>query len=143
MGPHASDRPVSACDHSPGPWRGDRTDGSIKYRILAADGHTVLLIDEKNGTHGFLCDPDVACPLPWGRHDADKLLVLAAPNLLLTLKRAVELLDCWNTRAVTRDFGCNEGHRCPACLVAEGAERVFAQVEGRAPSVERATSEDK
>lgn len=66
---------------TPGPWRGDRYDGTVKYRILAGSEDepiTVLLVDHKNGTYGFGCydgGPNAEHP------DADEALVLAAPTI--------------------------------------------------------------
>jgi hypothetical protein len=45
---------------TPGPWHGDRYDGSIKYEMRGADDALVLAVDHKNGTFGFLGDKETA-----------------------------------------------------------------------------------
>lgn len=45
---------------TPGPWRGDRHDGSIKYAMYGADDTAVLTVDHKDATSGFLGDRCVA-----------------------------------------------------------------------------------
>jgi hypothetical protein len=39
---------------TPGPWVGDRHDGTVKYEMRSAGGTLVLRVDHKNATSGFL-----------------------------------------------------------------------------------------
>ena len=43
-----------------GPWVGDRSDGSLKYHLLGANGEYILQVDHKNYTSGFLFDNGAA-----------------------------------------------------------------------------------
>ena len=51
-----------------GPWVGDRSDGSLKYHLLGANGEYILQVDHKNYTSGFLFD----------NGDADEAFVIAS-----------------------------------------------------------------
>ena len=51
-----------------GPWVGDRSDGSLKYHLLGANGEYILQVDNKNDTSGFLFD----------NGDADEAFVIAS-----------------------------------------------------------------
>jgi len=51
-----------------GPWVGDRSDGSLKYHLLGANGEYILQVDHKNDTSGFLFD----------NGDADEAFVIAS-----------------------------------------------------------------
>ncbi len=46
---------------TPGPWKGDRNDGTIKYLMLGGkDGQAeVLRVDHKNGHYGFFMSDDI------------------------------------------------------------------------------------
>jgi len=80
---------------TPGPWRGDRYDGTVKYHILAgAEGSevAVLTVDHKNGIYGFGCGEECGYPVsPSG--EADERLVLAAPDLAADLIDARATID--------------------------------------------------
>lgn len=69
---------------TPGPWRGDRDDGTIKYAVLGYRDETIIAVDHKNGTSGFLGD----------NGDNDEKFVTAAreamPALLAEVKRQAE-----------------------------------------------------
>jgi hypothetical protein len=39
---------------TPGPWKGDCRDGSVKYTVRGSDGTLVLRVDHKNGDFGFV-----------------------------------------------------------------------------------------
>ena len=71
---------------TPGPWRGDRNDGTVKYAIIGADGRYVMTCDHKNGRYGFVVGDEWG-DVVGGEHDADERLTLAAPDL------AADLLD--------------------------------------------------
>ena len=54
--PQKTDDPVAACEAAyekmtPGPWRGDRIDGTVKYQMLGEDGAVVVNGDNGNGMH--------------------------------------------------------------------------------------------
>lgn len=51
-----------------GPWVGDRSDGSLKYHLLGANGEYILQVNHKNDTSGFLFD----------NGDADEAFVIAS-----------------------------------------------------------------
>jgi hypothetical protein len=74
---------------TPGPWRGDRNDGTVKYAIFAGDEEApvvVLSVDHKNGTYGFGCGYGDEDETAYGANpDADERLVLAAPDLAHTV----------------------------------------------------------
>jgi hypothetical protein len=81
----------AACDEAerldakatPGPWTGDRYDGTVKYRVMSGDA-TVLVVDHKNMESGFLSE----------RGDHDEAWVLRSRTLLPSLARdARALLD--------------------------------------------------
>lgn len=59
-------------NHTPGPWKGDRIDGMVKYSITGANGDLVLAVQHKSFEFGFI-GPNAP---------GDELLVLAAPDLL-------------------------------------------------------------
>lgn len=81
---------ASVAGFTPGPWRGDRNDGTIKYTVRGSDGRIVLTVDHKNGRYGFVVGDnydeghDIG-----GEHDADESLFLAAPDLHRELTEAV------------------------------------------------------
>ena len=60
---------------TPGPWRGDRLDGTVKYEVLGADDVQVLRVDHKNGEFGFLSDNSMS----------DERFVLASRTLVPAL----------------------------------------------------------
>jgi len=75
---------------TPGPWRGDRNDGTVKYAILAGEHDApivVLTCDYKNACYGFGCGDDYGEAECAADPDADERLTLAAPDL------AADLID--------------------------------------------------
>ncbi len=74
---------------TPGPWRGDRNDGTVKYAILAGEHEApivVLSVDHKNGTYGFGCgygDPDETQYA--NDPSADERLCIVSPRLAATV----------------------------------------------------------
>lgn len=60
---------------TPGPWRGDRHDGTVKYHVYGANDAVVLQVDHKNGESGFLGD----------NGDNDEAFVLAARTAMPAL----------------------------------------------------------
>jgi hypothetical protein len=66
---------------SPGPWRGDRIDGSVKYDLLDANGQSVIHGDDGNVSHahcyGIQFDKDEAYLLAF---DPPTCLALIAEN---------------------------------------------------------------
>lgn len=108
---------------TPGPWVGDRTDGTIKYQMgqsgceCAAESpwdcpHLVLRVNHKSGDYGFLGQ----------RRDEDAEFVMGArtdmPALVEALERAQEAL-----KEIARDNciywkACRDNPAqmpCPAC----------------------------
>lgn len=61
---------------TPGPWRGDRYDGTVKYDLLGANDEPVISGDNGNSDHG-----------PYGiRNESDeKFLMAANPAVVLAL----------------------------------------------------------
>lgn len=116
--------------HTPGPWVADP---HYYIYVWAADSKMVadLPIAEDEGTHiarmrgvGRGATPD--------EQKANAKLIAAAPDLLLVLKRAKELLDCDGLNEKSFFFAeCRDGHRCQRCVVALDAEAAIAKAEGK------------
>lgn len=66
-----------------GPWVGDRSDGSLKYHLLGANGEYILQVDHKNDTSGFLFD----------NGDADEAFVIASWEAVRVLLEELEKSD--------------------------------------------------
>ena len=72
---------------TPGPWRGDCQDGSIKYHILAGSEDepvSVLLVDHKNAAYGFGFGND-GDMFRTNAALCDERLCIAAPDIALDL----------------------------------------------------------
>lgn len=71
---------------SPGPWKGDRFDGTVKYALLAADGTPVINGDNGNSNCG-----------PFGivNEEDERYLKAAHPTAILAL---LALIDAQNKR---------------------------------------------
>lgn len=53
------DAAKSRCDKAtPGPWTGDRFNGTVKYEVQDPLGNCVLNVDQKNGDYGFTREDD-------------------------------------------------------------------------------------
>lgn len=76
--------------HSPGPWSGDRLDGTVKYAARSADGRIVLTTDHKNGRYGFVVGDSWGDDEIGGEHEADERMFLRGPDLRAALAEAVE-----------------------------------------------------
>ena len=93
---------------TPGPWRGDRWDGTVKYAVLAAPEPNasfteetaeqwieILTVDHKNGTAGFdgpQASDNEALVLHAGTHYAALCRALLAQKAVV--EAAEELEDC-------------------------------------------------
>lgn len=66
---------------SPGPWKGDRYDGTVKYALLAADGTPVIKGDNGNSNSG---------PFGIANEEDEKYLMLAHPTAVLALLALIE-----------------------------------------------------
>ena len=84
----------------PGPWVGDRLDGSVKYEVLDADGYTI--IRGCNGNH----DPSYGVVSEHPDRDGAEELILGAPADLSALCDEVERLRLAHgeLRAAVREF---------------------------------------
>ncbi len=91
---------------TPGPWRGDRLDGTVKYEVLGADDVQVLRVDHKNGEFGFLSDNSTG----------DERFVLASRHLVPAL--VVEVLR-WRVTAAHRQIVLCERGLCSCRMGAE------------------------
>lgn len=80
---------------TPGPWTGDRNDGTIKYRMMGGlDGQTeVLIVDHKNNSSGFYGIDDI----PFEESEANEEFVKHArqdvPALLAEVERLNETIE--------------------------------------------------
>jgi len=70
---------------TPGPWSGDRYDGTVKCAVLGGDRTRVLQVDHKNGTSGF------------SGLDGDEALAVNAPaDIAYLLGRVAALEAGWH-----------------------------------------------
>jgi hypothetical protein len=78
---------------TPGPWRGDRNDGTVKYRVHGHDDVVVMVVNHKDGTYGILCDAERCWQSCDSDHDADELFILRARDLLPRALEAIRRLQ--------------------------------------------------
>ena len=83
--------------HTPGPWSGDRLDGTIKYAARSADGRIVLTADHTNGRYGFVAGDSLGDDEIGGEHEADERLFLRGPDLRTALAEAAEEITTLRT----------------------------------------------
>ena len=117
---------------TPGPWIGDRNDGTIKYAMLGGkDGQAeVLKVDHKNGESGFYCGDEVPyeqCEaneefVKHSRQDIPALLaeVKRLKNLCIIASQTMTVIDEWLGSASTRQAATDSMWRLNRVLEQNG-----------------------
>lgn len=137
--------------HTPGDFKGDRYDGTVKYHATGADGRTVLAINDKSGDYGFTCQPADCNGDCYARHPADERLFFIAaraphlcdipncpgPENLKRLQESPELRRLlWLTHgceflALYGDDGEMQCHFCRADFKRDPAELIERRLQER------------
>lgn len=87
---------------TPGPYLGDRYDGTVKYAVKNPQGQTVLTVDHKDDTYGFLGE----------NPQADEAYFLASdPTTVAALIVRVERLELALSALVAGEGYGTEGNK--------------------------------